>query len=248
MMSARERRLTMAFVELADTLVDDFDVVEFLHVLTRRCVQLLDVEAAGLLLADHHGQLQLMAASSEQSPLLELLRLQTRAGPCVGCYRSGEPVQAGLGTPDPRWPQLSRPAVDLGFQWLQALPMRLREEIVGVLGLFGKQAGGLTEADRRVGQALADVATIGLLQERAIRRRQVMAEQLQTALNTRVVVEQAKGVLAERLQVDMETAFRVLRRYSRGHNRHLTEVATAVVSDEADFAGLAATDRRPQIG
>jgi transcriptional regulator with GAF, ATPase, and Fis domain len=235
----REHVLAKAFVELADTLVADFDVVDFLHVLTNRCVELLDVQAAGLMLADQGGQLRVMACSPERARLLELFELETDEGPCLDCYRTGQPtVDTRLGEPDPRWPRLGRQARAAGFQSVHALPMRLREDIIGVLNLFSSSPRPIPENDARIGQALADVATIGLLQQRAIQHRQVLAEQLQGALNSRVLIEQAKGVLTERLHIDMDEAFETLRSYARRHNRRLTDLAQDVIDGAVDAAQL----------
>src|SRR5690348_17011261 len=150
-----QRQLAETFVELADTLVADFDVVDFLHLLAERCVQLLDVQAAGLMLADQRGKLQLMASSSAQARLLELFELETAEGPCVDCYRSGRPmVDTRLDQPDPRWPSFGQPALAAGFSAVHALPMRLRDEIIGVLNLFSSIPRPLAEEDIRIGQAL----------------------------------------------------------------------------------------------
>jgi GAF domain-containing protein len=224
-----ETQLGDVLVELADTLVDDFDVIDFLHVLTERCVSLLGVTAAGLLLTDGQQTLQVVAASSERTRLLELFQLQTDQGPCVDCFHTGEPVSvADLATAG-RWPRFTEAAVAAGFSAVHAIPMRLRTEVIGALNFFDTSPGALDPATLRIGQALADVATIGLLQERAIRRRDVLTAQLQTALNSRILIEQAKGVLAERLHVPMHEAFRLLRNASRNGNRRLSELAQAVV-------------------
>jgi GAF domain-containing protein len=224
-----EVQLADVFVEMADTLVDDFDVIEFLHVLTERCVQLLGVSAAGLLLTDGQDTLQLVAASSERTRLLELFQLQTDQGPCVDCFRTGQPVSVADVPSAGRWPRFTAAAAEVGFAAVHALPMRLRDQVIGALNLFDTNPGALDEGRLRVGQALADVATIGLLQERAIRHRDVLTEQLQNALNSRILIEQAKGVLAERLHVDMANAFVVLRGGARNQNRRLTELAQAIV-------------------
>jgi len=224
-----EVELADVLVELADTLVDDFDVIDFLHVLTQRCVQLLDVSAAGLLLTNPEGTLQVVAASSERTRLLELFQLQTDQGPCVDCFRSGGPVSVADIAAAGRWPRFAAAAAEVGFAAVHAVPMRLRQEVIGALNFFGIDPGPLDSSKLRMGQALADVATIGLLQQRAIHRRDVLSEQLQAALNSRVMIEQAKGVLAERLQVDVDRAFEMLRSYSRNHNRRLSELALAVV-------------------
>ena len=221
--------LSETFVELTDTMVADFDVIDFLHRLTDRSAQLLDVSAVGLLLADPRGELRVVAASTEAARLLELLQLEGDQGPCLDCYRSGLAVtSADLGT-DGRWPQFGAAAGLAGFSAVQALPMRLRDHVIGALNLFRETAGGFDPEDVRVGQALADVATIGLLHERSMRRSDALNEQLQSALNSRVVIEQAKGKLAERLGLDMSDAFVVLRDHSRSHNRRLSEVARAFV-------------------
>ncbi len=226
-----ERQLADAFVEMADTLVADFDVIDFLHVLTERCVELLNIAAAGLLLIDQRGTLQVVAASSERTRLLELFQLQTDQGPCLDCFRTGRPVSvADLPAATARWPRFTAAAAEVGFAAVHALPMRLREEVIGALNLFDVGAGGLEDEKLRIGQALADVATIGLLQERAIRRRETLAEQLQTALNSRITIEQAKGVLSERLRVDMDRAFALLRDAARSHNLRLSELALGIVN------------------
>jgi transcriptional regulator with GAF, ATPase, and Fis domain len=225
-----EQQLTEAFVEMADTLVDDFDVIEFLHVLTDRCVRLLDVSAAGLLLTDQRGALQLVAASTEQTRLLELFQLQTDQGPCVECFRTGQPVEvADLAAATDRWPRFVKAAHRTGFAAVHALPMRLRTEVIGALNLFSTEARPLGTDTVRLGQALADVATIGLLQARAIQQRDTLAEQLQAALNSRVLIEQAKGVIAERRHLDMDDSFVLLRGSARARNRRLSDLARAVV-------------------
>ncbi len=201
-----EIQLADVFVEMADTLVDEFDVIDFMHVLTERCVQLLGISAAGLLLTDQQGTLQVVAASSERTRLLELFQLQTDQGPCVECFHTGQPVSVADLPAAGRWPRFTAAAADVGFAAVHAVPMRLRSEVIGALNLFNAEPGELDEDKLRIGQALADVATIGLLQQRAIRRRDALTEQLQTALNSRVLIEQAKGLLAERLPLEVGPA------------------------------------------
>jgi transcriptional regulator with GAF, ATPase, and Fis domain len=233
--------LSATFVELTDTLVVGFDVIDFLHVLTDRSVQLLDVSAAGLLLADPRGELRVVAASSEAARLLELFQLQSDQGPCLDCFRTGQPVQAvDLAAESRRWPQFAPAARQAGFAAVQALPMRLREQVIGALNLFSATPGALAPADVRVGQALADVATISLLQERSMRHSDTLNEQLQTALNSRVIIEQGKGKLAERLGVDMDEAFTMLRDRARTSNRRLSDVAQAFVDGTEALTGPAA--------
>src|ERR1700760_3221930 len=240
----REQQLTETFVELADTLVADFDVVDFLHGLADRCVQLLDVDAAGLMLADQRGSLRGVASSSEQARLVELFQLQHDQGPCLECFQSGRPVyEADMAAAAQRWPLFAPAAAGAGFAAMQALPMRLRDEVIGAMNLFMRAPGQLGESGLRMGQALADVATIGLLQERNLRHQEVLAEQLQGALNSRVAIEQAKGVLAERLGLDVGRAFELMRDQARVQNRRLAELAAAVASGSENVAGWQAVHR-----
>ena len=237
--------LSDTFVDLADTMVADFDVIDFLHMLTDRSVRLLAASAAGVMLADPRGELRVAAASSEEAGLLELFQLQNDQGPCLECFRTGQPVTAAdlVGTVQ-RWPRFADAAVQSGFRAVQALRMRLRDQVIGALNLFGAERGPFEAADMRVGQALADVATIGLLQERNVRRGETVAEQLQATLNSRVVIEQAKGKLAERLGIDMDRAFTMLRDYARNTNQRLTDVArTFVDGATADFPPPVSLDR-----
>jgi hypothetical protein len=229
-----ERRTAEAFVQLADTLVAGFDVIDFLHTLTERCVDLLDVDAAGILLVDQRGFLQLVAASTEQARLLELFQLQDEEGPCLDCYHSGTQVAcADLATEPQRWPRFTAAAHDRGFA-------AVREQVLGAMNLFSASPGVLPEGTVAVAQALADVATIGILQERSHRESVLVTEQLQVALNSRVLIEQAKGVLAERAQISVAEAFTQLRGFARNRNRRLSEVAAAVIDGATDVAELVA--------
>ncbi len=225
-----ESRLADVFVELSDTLVADFDVIDFRHGLTERCVELLGVSAAGLLLADGRGALQLVAASSERSRLLELFQLQTEQGPCLDCYHTGAPVTVTDLAQAGRWPRFTAAAAEVGFAAVHALPMRLRTDVLGALNLFGTEPGALAPDKLRIGQAMADVATIGLLQQRAIHDRDVVTQQLENALNSRILIEQAKGVLSERLRISMEDAFTIMRTGARNRNQRLAALAEAIVS------------------
>lgn len=239
-------KLAETFVELADTLVAGFDPVEFMHLLADRCVTTLEVDAAGILLVDHHGELQVVGASSDRARLLELFELQHRQGPCMECYLTSAPVTvADFTEPPQRWPEFSSAARDVGFGALHALPLRLREQTVGALNLFSIARGALSEPTLRVAQAMADVATIGLLQAQVISDRQLLAAQPQNALQSRVLIEQAKGVLAERLQIGMSQAFDSLRRYSRSRHQHLSAVAEAVVAGRIDVDALGTERREP---
>ena len=199
-------------------------MMDFLHLLTDRSVQLLDVAAAGLLLADPRGDLRVVAASSEAARLLELFQLQNDQGPCLDCFRSGEPIDVpDLSGTVSRWPQFAVAAQQAGFASVQAIPMRLREQVIGALNLFRVRPGAFDATDVRIGQALADVATISLLHERNLRHSDTLNEQLQAALNSRVVIEQAKGKLAERLGLDVNQAFGLLRDYARARNQRMSD-------------------------
>ncbi len=238
---AREQRLAQVFVELADTLVAQFDVIDFLHSLTERCVELLGVDAAGLMLADQRGHLRVIASSAESARLIEIFELQHSEGPCMDCFNSGRPVVNLDGDQlRARWPAFAAETAELGFQSAHALPMRLRDDVIGAINLFTRAGRRLSEDELAVGQAMADVATIGLLQERAGRQKDLLAEQLQMALNSRILIEQAKGVLAERSRVTPNEAFVVMRSYARRQHRSLTSVAAAVVDHTLQAAELGA--------
>jgi len=232
-------RLADLFVEIADTLVDDFDVIDFLHVVTVRTAALVGGSTVGLVLADQHQQLRFMAASNEATKMLELFQLQNDEGPCLECFRTGDPVlNADLHDQDTPWPRFAAHATGQGFRTVHAFPMRLRSEVIGALNLFGNDEWHLAEADAHVFQALADAATIGLMQERAVRRAEVLAEQLQSALNSRIVIEQAKGALAQIRGIDVDLAFEVLRAHARATNQRLSDLAARVVKDPAGIQGL----------
>lgn len=226
------QRLSRVFVELADTLVTDFDVVDFMTVLAHRCVELLGASEAGVVLADERGSLRSVASSHESARLLDLFEIQNQEGPCLDCYRTGEQIiNVSLAPSDYyRWPKFGVEARRLGFTTVHALPMRLRGQVIGAINVFASNATTLTPAEIEVGQALADVATVGLLQERSIREARLLNEQLQAALNSRIVIEQAKGMLAERRLIEMDAAFETLRSHARNTNQKLSDVAQALVA------------------
>jgi GAF domain-containing protein len=240
----REALLARTLVELADTLVDDFDVVELLTLLTDRCVDVLDVAAAGLMLVAPEGDLRLMASSSETMRVLELFELQSQEGPCLDCYRTGEPVMnQNLASVNGRWPRFAAEARAAGFRSVHALPMRLRGSVIGALNLFHIDTGEMRKADIDAAQALADVATIAILQHRAVREAQVVNDQLQNALNSRIVIEQAKGMVAQREGLNMEQAFSTLRNHAANHNLRLVDVARAII--DGTLAGGALDPAEP---
>jgi transcriptional regulator with GAF, ATPase, and Fis domain len=226
----RDARLAQRLVSLADTLVDDYDVVDLFDRLVASSVELLDVDAAGVLIIDQRGRLQVMASSSEEARVLELLQLQNDDGPCLDCVRTGAPVIAKQLADTSRWPVFARAATSHGYHTVTAIPMRLRSETIGGINLFSTRSQSIDETCLRIAQALADIATIGILQQRSIHRASLLAEQLQAALNTRISIEQAKGVLAERGQISMTAAYQQLRTYARNNNLKLTLVAEAVAS------------------
>ena len=234
----RETTLTRTFVELADSLVADFDVVELLTLLADRCVDVLDV-AAGIMLAAPGGELRVMASSSEAMRVLELFEVQSQEGPCLDSYRTGLPVvNQDLATINGRWPLFAAEALNAGFRSVHALPMRLRGTIIGALNLFRIDQGEMTQADVDAAQALADVATIGILQHRGVVEAQVINEQLNQALNSRIVIEQAKGMVADREGLEMEQAFARLRHHARNHNLRLVDVAHDVIGGSLAASAL----------
>jgi transcriptional regulator with GAF, ATPase, and Fis domain len=228
----RETRVLNAVVTLVDSLLDDFDVVDLLTELTERCAELLDVEAAALLLADPMHRLRLLAATSEEARELELFQLQADEGPCVDCYASGQPVSvAHVQDAVGRWPRFAPAAAGAGFASVHAVPMRAAGIVLGTLGLFGVCPGQLSEADLLVGQTLTHIACVAILQEHPPTPSTVMP-QLRSALTSRVVVEQAKGFLREMLGVSVEEAFNLMRTYARDSGEHLTEVSRRLMGDQ----------------
>ena len=229
--SPRETRVLSAVVSLVDKLLDDFDVVDLLTELTERCADLLDVASAGFLLADPLQRLHLLAATSEQTREVELFQLQAEQGPGVECYRTGEPILVpDVRTQIERWPQFVPTALEAGFEAVHAVPMRAAGAVLGALGLFDTRPKELTEADRLVGQTLAHIACVAVLQEHPPTRDTVLPP-LRAALAGRVQVEQAKGFLSETLGVSVAHAFGLLRTYSRGRGEHLTAVARRLMTD-----------------
>jgi GAF domain-containing protein len=223
----REHRIARTLVELADTLVDDFDLTDFLHMLVEHSVDLL---------GDQRGGVRMAAASSERAEILEVFAAETDGGPCVECLRTGQPITSTNLTADTqRWPRYVTAAQECGFTAVHAIPMRLRREVIGVLSLLNTHTHGLEQTTSDLGQALADVATIGILQQRSIKHSQELTEQLQTALNTRVIIEQAKGMLAaSRTHTTPEQAFTALRGYARAHHVKLTTLAQDIVDGNAN--------------
>ena len=234
-----EQRATRVFVELADTLVADFDALDFLHTLTERTVDLLDADAAGVILGDERAHLRVVASTSHKAEMLELFELQSAAGPCLDCFNTGRPVtNVDLAAAQSRWPRFSEAAIHAGFRSTHALPLRLRDRVIGAMNVFCASPSNLSVDAIELGQALADVATIGLLQERAVRESELLAEQLQTALNTRILIEQAKGVLSARAHVDVDEAFQIMRNASRRTRRPLRELAAAVIDGSVTIEQL----------
>src|SRR5438105_15002011 len=240
----READVVRSLVEMADTLVDDYDIVDMLTGLADRCVHLLGVSAAGVMLASPAGSLGLVASSSEAMRLLELFELQAQEGPCLDAFRTGEPIehqnlQAGAG----RWPSFSTAALQAGFASALALPLRLREATLGALNLLSTARAPLAEADLIVARAFADLAALSIAQHRASAEAQRLNEQLSGALTSRVVIEQAKGVICERAGIDLAEAFSRLRAYARNQNLRLTDVAQAAVDGTLDPKAWAPSTR-----
>jgi GAF domain-containing protein len=234
----RQTTLARAFVRLADTLVSDFDIVEFLHGLSTDSVEILGAEAAGVMLTDGRGGLRLIASSEERMRLLELFELQGAEGPCLDAFSSGRSLQAGAADSRVRWPVFAPRAAEVGFQRMCAVPLRVRTDIVGALNVFRGSDVPFTGDEMAIAQAMGEVAAIALIQERALREHSLLTGQLQAALNSRVVIEQAKGMLSEYLNVTVSDSFELLRTYAREHNRKLSEVASEVVDRTIPSAAL----------
>jgi GAF domain-containing protein len=242
----READVVRSLVEMADTLVEDYDVVEVLTGLTDRCVSLLGVSAAGVMLASPAGKLGLVASSSEAMRLLELFELQAQEGPCLDAFRTGEPIKnAALEAGSGRWPSFGTAARNAGFRSASALPLRLREVTIGALNLLSSTRVPMREADAIVARAFSDLAAVSIIQHRASIEAQRLNEQLSAALTSRVVIEQAKGVISERASTDLAEAFSRLRNYARNHNLRLTDVAAAAVDGTLDPLAWAPPATRP---
>jgi GAF domain-containing protein len=241
---SREQDLLAAFVEFADTFVAEYDVVEFVHRLAERCVEFVDASEAGIMLADRDGTLHYLASSSERMRLIELFELQHDEGPCLDAFRMGVAVQGAItAEAGERWPRFAPHAREVGFRSVSALPMRLRTDVIGALNLFSTAPGPLSADDQQVAQALADIATIGILQERALHDGQIVTSQLQGALESRIVIEQAKGIVAQGAHVSVDDAFKLLRGYARNHNRLLSSTAHEIIDGTLPVEALIAPAR-----
>jgi GAF domain-containing protein len=240
-----EQDVTATLVELADTLVSDFDLLDYLDVLLERSSAALDAAAGGVMLTDHHGDLQVLASTDEQMRLMELYELQRQEGPCIDAHRRGEAVVEPDLDATARWPQFTAEARERGYRAAFAFPMRLRGEQIGALNLFRTEPGSIDAQLVRATRAFADMAAIGILQERAVREGHELARQLQGALNSRIVLEQAKGIVAERAGCELGEAYQLLRWYARNHNRALRVVAAAVVSGDLSASDLAPPGTSP---
>lgn len=226
----REARLAETFVELADTLVAEFDVIDFLHTLAYRIVEFIDADAVGIMLADQRGRPHPVASSSEQARLIEAYVAHSREGPCLECFRTGQPVSRDdLPSMRAAWPGFTARLEEIGFQSSQSIPMRLRDQIIGALNVFRTKPGLLSPTHARLGQAFADVATVGLIQERAMTASDLLSTQLQTALDSRVLLERATGMLAERTGRPMDAAFQLMRNHARGRGERLNDVAARII-------------------
>ena len=243
---ASQEVLARTLVELADTLVDDFDVVDLMTLLADRCVEVFDVQDAGLMLAAHvGGQLRVMASSSPEMRGLELYELQTSEGPCWDCYHSGEPVfNQDLSAAVERWPQFAPAAMAAGVKSVSAIPMRLRGTTIGALNLFRTTADNLDPDDLAAARAFADVATIAVLQNQAAIDARLLNTQLNYALNSRIVIEQAKGMLAERANIEVSDAFHRLRGHARSHNLRLGTLAQDFIEGRVDLSTITTPPRR----
>lgn len=236
-MTSREGRLAEVLIGLADTLVSDFDVTDLFLRLVESCAELADTDHVGLVLADQTGTLQVMATTSEEALVIELLQLEKQDGPCFDAYRSGSPVFVpDVSAPEAqeRWPDFVRVSSQAGINSVTALPMRLRQHNLGALNMFRTRKGLLNDDELATARALAGIASISILEDRAAHDARLVINQLQQALDSRVVIEQARGIIAQQSNLGMEEAFAKLRRYARDRNLRLRNVAERVVSRQLD--------------
>jgi GAF domain-containing protein len=245
----REPDVTATLIRLADSLIEDFDVIDVLNELTHDCVRLLRISAAGLLLKGPLEELHVVAASSEQSRLLELLQIHRNQGPCLDCYRTGQATSVpDLAAQAERWPVFADAALGSGYRSVHAVPLRLRNQIIGTLNLFDTRIGSLSATSFRLAQALADMATITILQEQALRDSEQLADQLKEALVSRIVLEQAKGIVAERGGLTLEDAFQIIRNYGRNRNLQLRTVSEGIVGGTIDATAMLESRNKPTKG
>lgn len=242
-------RLSDLFVAAADTLVGGFDLVDFLHGVATGAAKITGSSAIGLLLAERDGGLRVIAASSEDPELLGLFSIQRAEGPCLDAHRAGAelPDIDLRATHDP-WPDFTSQATALGFTGTHCFPLRLRGKTVGAMHAFQDDGHHLSADERRSGRALADLAAISLVQERATRRPGELTEQVLFALNSRIVIEQAKGTVALNLDVGVAEAFELLRVRAAQHRMPLTELARAVVADRGALDTLLAEPSASELG
>jgi GAF domain-containing protein len=232
---------------MADTLTANYDVVDLLHTLVVECTMIVAATAGGLMLADSSGRLQLLASTDESAELVEVMQLAAGAGPCVDCFTSGTSVSVpNIAASGGHWPDFEGAALGQGFQSVHATPMKLRGEVIGTMNLFNVAPGAFRPRDAAVVQALADVATIGILQQRIATESHLVAEQLQRALDSRVLIEQARGAMSQALGLTMDEAFGALRNYSRNNNMTMHAVATAITTRSLTADALLADRSRPQ--
>ncbi len=234
--TARERRLIETFLALTDTLTGEFDTVDFLTMLAERSTDLLGVSATGVVLTDGRGGLSVAAGSFRRSELREVFAAATEAGPCRDCVDSDAPVSAADLRDTDRWPRFRAAAAAAGFAAVHAVPMRSHERAIGAVTFLHDEPRRLDAADARLGQALADAATIGLLHEQAARRAETVAQQLRSTLQNRVILEQAKGVVAAQGDVSPADAFTILRAHALSQGLHLSDLARGVVERTVDVA------------
>lgn len=229
---SRERKVSELYVRLSDTLVSGYDVSEFLQMLVEGCKDVLEVDVVGVLLEKRDGELSVSAASDEEMRTLEALELQTRGGPCFDAYTQQQQVVVeDLEACRDRWPQFVEKALDLGFRCGHAFPLRRREDTLGALDMYKEAPAPFTEDDVHLAQSLADIATIAIVNQRTVRDAEILAEQLQTALHSRVLIEQAKGVLAGREGISPEEAFDRIRRHCRNSHETMRDVSRQVVDE-----------------
>ncbi|MFG6504396.1 ANTAR domain-containing protein [Microbacterium sp. P05] len=230
-MATREDQLLQTVSTLADSLVDDFDIVDLLQLLVEESARIFDATAAGILLVSQDRVLEVIASTSERSEFVGLMQLRAGEGPCVEAVATGAVVSvADLAKITDRWPDFAADALRSGFASIHAIPMRLRDSVIGSLNLFRDRVGELNATDAAAAKTLADIATISILQHRLVEESVVAQGQLQRALDSRVVIEQAKGYIAQSHDLDMDEAFRLIRAHARSTQSRLSDIAADITA------------------
>lgn len=246
MSRTREQQLVDTFVSLTDSLVADYDIVDLLQTLVDNATELFDAAAAGIMLVNDLQDLEVIASTSERSNFIGLMQLQAGEGPCVEAFTTAETVSVeSPAEMQRRWPRFAAASQELGYSSVHSVPLRLRDITLGSMNLFREEAGALNADDAIAARALTDVATISILQQRTTEHANIVQTQLQHALTSRVIIEQAKGFLAHTHHVDLDSAFALLRSHARSHQVCIADVARDVVDRVITIPAIAGVTASP---